>query len=87
MLDAALMYFAQEKYYKAEKARRLFKRWVFLTLTDEQHLPSVVMREAEKAFDEARPDLVKVRPQVLGLQHVRRHCHDHVQMSRSGDAR
>lgn len=69
MFDTALLYFADERYYKGERARALFKKAQFLGLMDDKVGASEAMREAERLYYEIRPERITRHSKKLQLEH------------------
>jgi hypothetical protein len=67
MFDTALKYFVGDKYYKAERARTLFKKGQFLMLMDDTVNASATRQDAERLFYEIRPHHSGDRSKALGL--------------------
>lgn len=61
MFDAALKYFHGEKYFKAERARTLFKKSEFLARMSEAEDAARTAREAEEWYYKARPEKAKLQ--------------------------
>lgn len=68
MFDTALRYFVGDKYYKAERARTLFKKGQVLMLMEDPVNASAAAREAERLFYEIRPNHPGDRFKALELK-------------------